>query len=263
MDDRRPAATNAAPLRKPWNAPTQRNVGPYTILADRRAPEVKELGMSRLAFPLEVKLADDGAATGTIEGYGSVFGLLDRGGDIVMPGAFKASLAAWKKQKALPPMLWQHDPYTPVGVWTDATEDEKGLKLTGQLVMEVPAASSARALIAAGAVKGLSIGYRTQDYEIDRPTGARRLKKVDLWEISLVTFPMLPEAQISGVKSFDPRALEQQLRTDCNLSSAAAVKAVAIVKQHLRDGGDQPEPEPRDGLKDLLMSLRRAGSALS
>jgi uncharacterized protein len=217
--------------------------------------------MDRLAFDLEVKLAGDDAATGSVEGYGSVFGLLDRGGDIVMPGAFKASLAAWKKKKALPPMLWQHDPYNPVGVWTDAAEDEKGLKLTGQLVMDVPQAASARALIAAGAVKGLSIGYRTQDYEIDRTTGARRLKKVDLWEISLVTFPMLPEALISGVKSIDPRVLEAELRRDANLSSAAAVKAVAIMKRHLRDGGET-EPDARDGVKDLLMSIRRAGTAL-
>jgi uncharacterized protein len=218
--------------------------------------------MDRLAFDLEVKLAGDGAAEGTVDGYGSVFGLLDRGGDVVMPGAFKASLAAWKKKKALPPMLWQHDPWAPIGVWTDAAEDEKGLKLTGQLVLDVPQAASARALIAAGAVKGLSIGYRTQDYEIDRTTGVRRLKKVDLWEISLVTFPMLPEALISGVKSINPRALEAELRQHCNLSGAAAVKAVAIVKQHLRDGGASPEPDPRDGLKDLLLSLRRAGSAL-
>lgn len=216
--------------------------------------------MDRLSFDLEVKLAGDGAATGTIEGYGSVFGLMDRGGDIVLPGAFKASLAAWRKKKALPPMLWQHDPYTPIGVWTEAAEDEKGLKLTGQLVLDVPAASSARALIAAGAVKGLSIGYRTDDYEIDRTTGVRSLKKVDLWEISLVTFPMLPEAMISSVKSIDPRVLEAELRRDGNLSSAAAVKAVAIMKRHLRDGGE-PEQDARDGVKDLLLSIRRASTA--
>jgi uncharacterized protein len=214
-------------------------------------------------FDLEVKLAGDDATAGVVDGYGSVFGLLDRGGDIVMPGAFKASLADWRKKKALPPMLWQHDPYTPIGVWTDAAEDEKGLKLTGQLVLDVPQAASARALIAAGAVKGLSIGYRTRDYEIDRETGVRRLKKVDLWEISLVTFPMLPEALISGVKSLDPRALEAELRQHCNLSNAAAVKAVAIVKQHLRDGGVSPDQDARDGVKDLIMSLRRAGTALS
>ncbi len=259
MHDRPAVAVPGAPAleRKPSILPAPRICGPYTILADRRAPERKSVGaIEQLACDLELKFDED---TGRIDGYGSVFGLLDRGGDIVMPGAFKASLRA---RKGGVPMLWQHDPSIVIGVWNDFAEDEKGLKISGQLVMDVPQAAIARALIKAGALKGLSIGYRTQDYEIDRTTGARRLKKVDLWEVSLVTFPMLPEAQITGVKSLDARALEQQLRSECNLSSAAAVKAVAIVKQHLRDGGDQPEPEPRDGLKDLLMSLRRAGTAL-
>lgn len=217
--------------------------------------------MDRLAFDLEVKLAAD-AAEGTIEGYGSVFGLLDRGGDIVMPGAFKASLADWRKKKALPPMLWQHDPWQPIGVWTDATEDEKGLKLTGKLILDVGIAKEARALIGAGAVKGLSIGYKTKDYEIDRSTGARRLKKVDLWEISLVTFAMLPEAQVTSVKSVDDRALERAFR-DEGLSHREAKLAVSVVRkqQVLRDGG-QVEPTPRDGVKDVLMSLRKAAESL-
>ena len=217
--------------------------------------------MDRLAFDCEIKLVGDDV--GTIDGYGSVFGLLDRGGDVVERGSFKATLAEWRRKKQLPPMLWQHDPYNPIGVWTDITEDEKGLKVKGSLVMDVPQAATARALIQAGAVKGLSIGYRSVKDEVDRQTGARHLKQVDLWEISLVTFPMLPEAQIAGVKSdFDPRELERALRSDLNLSSAAAVKAVALFKKHLRDGGGQPEHDPRDGAKDMLMSLRRAAEAL-
>lgn len=223
------------------------------------APERKSI--ERLAFDLEVKLGGDGEAAGTINGYGSVFGLLDRGGDIVAPGAFKASIADWRRRKALPPMLWQHDPFTPVGVWTDITEDEKGLRVQGRLVLDVPQAAAARSLIAAGAVKGLSIGYQTIDSDIDRKTGARTLKKVDLWEISLVTFPMLPEAQISAVKSIDPRALEAELRAN-GLSSAAAVKAVAIMKKHLRDGGAEPDHDARDGATDMIMSLRKAAAAL-
>lgn len=219
--------------------------------------------MDRLAFDCEVKLAGTDAANGTVDGYASVFGIIDRGGDIVMPGAFKASLAEWKRKKAFPPMLWQHDSWNPVGIWSEMVEDEKGLRVKGDLVLEVPQAASARALMLAGAVKGLSIGYRTVDYEIDRQTGVRKIKKAELWEVSLVTFPMLPEAQITGVKSdFNPRELERALRSECNLSSADAVKAVALVKKHLRDGGGQPEHEPRDGAKDMLMSLRRAAEAL-
>lgn len=217
--------------------------------------------MNRLAFDCEIKLADGDAAAGTIEGYGSVFGLVDRGGDIVAPGAFKASLASWKKKKQAPAMLWQHDSYNPVGVWSELIEDEVGLKLKGQLVLDVPQAASARALIAAGAVKGLSIGYRTLDYEIDRATGVRTLKKVELWEISLVTFPMLPEAQISGVKGeFDARSFERALRAQ-GLSEREAKLAVSVARKlDLRDGG-QDERAARDGSAELLMSLRQAKAA--
>lgn len=216
--------------------------------------------MDRLAFDLELKLAGD-QQTGKIDGYASMFNLVDKAADKVLPGAFTKTLSDWRARGALPPMLWQHDPSTPIGVWTDLVEDEKGLKVSGQLVLEVLQAANARALILAGAVKGLSIGYQTLDYEIDGKTGVRLLKQVDLWEISLVTFPCLPQAVISNVKSFDPRALEAELRRECNLSSAAAVKAVAIVKQHLRDGGAQTETDPRDGEKAALMSLRKAIAA--
>lgn len=219
--------------------------------------------MDHLAFDCEVKLAGDDEPSGTVSGYGSVYNVLDRGGDIVMPGAFKASIADWKRRKAMPPMLWQHYASEPIGTWTDLVEDEKGLKVKGQLVLEVPQAAAVRALIAAKVIKGLSIGYETIDYEIDRKTGIRRIKKADLWEISPVTFPMNVDAQITGIKAnLDPRELERLLRSELNLSGAAAVKAVAIVKQHLRDGGDKPEHEPRDGAKDMLMSLRKAAAAL-
>jgi uncharacterized protein len=218
--------------------------------------------MDRMAFDCEIKLAGDGADTtvGTVEGYGSMFGLLDRGGDIMEPGAFKATLGDWRKRKQLPAMLWQHQHDNPVGVWNSIVEDEKGLKVSGQLVMDVPQATVARALIKAGAVKGLSIGYQTRDAQVDRTTGARLLKKVDLWEISLVTIPMLPEAQISGVKgAFDPNSLERALR-DEGLSIREAKLAVSVVRKTVfRDGGQNT---PRDGAADVLMSLRKASEAL-
>lgn len=218
--------------------------------------------MDRLAFDCEVKLAGDGDAVGGVEGYASVFNLIDRGGDILMPGAFKASLADWRKRKAAPPMLWQHDAFTPVGIWSEIAEDEKGLKVKGDLVLDVPQAATARALMRAGAVKGLSIGYRTVDYEIDRTTGIRKLKKVDLWEVSLVTFPMLPEAQITGVKGdFDPSSWERAFR-DEGLSNREAKLATSVARKLvLRDGG-QSEPASRDGVADVLMSLRKATAVL-
>lgn len=228
---------------------------------DRTAPETKSSnGMSRLDFDCEIKLLDNGAA-GVIEGYGSLFGLMDRGGDIMMPGAFKASLAELKRKKSLIPMLWQHDSSSPIGTWPEVVEDEKGLKVKGELILEVPQANVARSLMQKGAVKGLSIGYRTLDYDIDRSTGARRLKKVELWEISLVTFPMLPEAQITSVKNanFDARELEDALR-DAGISRSDAKNAIAVFRKTLQRDVGETGPELRDAATDALKSIRKAAA---
>lgn len=217
--------------------------------------------MDHLDFDLELKLSDDGVE-GTVEGYGSVFGVMDRGGDIVEPGAFKASLSEWRRRKQLPSMLWQHDTSSPIGVWTEMSEDERGLKVKGELILDVPKAAVARSLMKRGAVKGLSIGYRTREADVDRQTGARRLKKVDLYELSLVTIPMLPDAQVTGVKGeFDPNAWERAFR-DEGLSIREAKLATSVARKlACRDGG-RVAPDARDGLADVLLSLRKATSAI-
>lgn len=233
-----------------------------------QAPERKAAAnaVATLDFDIEFKYAagDDGTATGTVTGYASVFGLLDRGGDIVAPGAFKKTIAAWKKRKQFVPMLWQHDSGCPIGVWTDLEEDEKGLKVTGQLLTEIQAAADARALILGGAVKAMSIGYVSTEDTVDRTTGVRTLKQVDLWEISLVTFPMLPEALITGAKSdFDPKALERFLRDEGGLSISDAKAAISVFRKHaLRDAGS-PEAGLRDGATEMLMTLRKAAAELA
>lgn len=218
-------------------------------------PELKHLGYDDLEFKFD-------EATGEFEGYCSKFDLLDRGGDIVKPGAFRKSLADWKKRKTMPPVLWQHDSYSPVGIWLELREDDVGLFGKGQLVLDVPKAAEARALLKAKVVTGLSIGYITRDSDIDRQTGARHLKQVDLWEVSLVTFPMLPEAQITGVKGdIDPRAMERALR-DEGLSARDAKAAIAVFrKTSLRDAGP-PGPGPRDEASAMLMTLRKAAEEL-
>jgi HK97 family phage prohead protease len=121
--------------------------------------------MDRINFPCEFKFAGDDAP-GTVEGYASVFGALDQGGDMVMAGAFKSSIADWKKRGQLVPMLWQHDPDEPIGVWPELQEDDKGLRVKGELILDVPQAKAARALMRAGAVTGLSIGYQTKYAEL-------------------------------------------------------------------------------------------------
>lgn len=215
------------------------------------------MDLNRLAFDCEIKLdAGDGdTAIGTVTGYGSVFGIMDRGGDVVEKGAFKKSLAEWKKKKQLPSMLWHHDTWQPIGVWKSIEEDDRGLKVEGQLVLDVQQAKEAHALVKAGAVKGLSIGYRAKEYEVDRATGVRHLKHVELWEISMVTFPMLPEAQMTGVKGdFDPQVWERAFR-DEGLSHRDAKAAVAAARKRFLS---EPPAEEADGHKELLMSLRRA-----
>jgi HK97 family phage prohead protease len=217
----------------------------------------------RFDVACELKLADTGADVkdGTIEGYASVFNLLDRGGDIVMPGAFKKSLAEWRKLKQMPSMLFAHDMKQPIGVWTEIAEDDKGLRVKGELVLEVQKGAEVHALLKRKALSGLSIGYRTLEDEYDRQTGARRLKRVELWEISLLAIPMLAEAQIDGVKTeFDAPQWERAFR-DGGLSNREAKLATSIARKALREG-ERPEPPRRDGARDVLMEVRRVGQIL-
>ncbi len=139
-----------------------------------------------------------------IEGYASRFGLPDQGGDIVAKGAFGASLARLAAKGDKVRMLWQHDPTKPIGVWDDIREDETGLWVKGRLLSEVALAREAATLIDAGAIDGLSIGYRTVRAEKDQK-GRRVLTEVELWEVSLVTFPMLPEAKLGRKDTEDTR----------------------------------------------------------
>ncbi len=138
-------------------------------------------------------------AKGAFEGYASLFGVEDQGRDVVMPGAFRASLDRRGTDDIR--MLFQHDPAQPVGVWDDIREDARGLHVRGHLIEEVARAAEILALMRAGALDGLSIGFRARRATRDARTGQRRLHEIDLWEISIVTFPMLPGARVNGVKS--------------------------------------------------------------
>lgn len=132
-----------------------------------------------------------------LQGYASLFGAEDQGGDVVSRGAYAASLARLAEAGQRVKMLWQHDPTRPIGVWDEVREDARGLWVKGRLLMEVQAGREAKALLEAGAIDGLSIGYRTQRAE-KAAGGGRILHQVELWEVSLVTFPMLPEARVQA-----------------------------------------------------------------
>ena len=140
-----------------------------------------------------------------IAGYASLFGAADQGGDVVQKGAYGASLARLAKAGSGVKMLWQHDPARPIGVWDEVREDGRGLWVKGRLLLEVQAAREAHVLLQAGAIDGLSIGYRT--LRAEKAGGQRLLHEIELWEVSLVTFPMLPEARVQA----DPSDAEEDL----------------------------------------------------
>ena len=132
-----------------------------------------------------------------IAGYASLFGAADQGGDVVQKGAYGVSLGRLAAAGRGVKMLWQHDPTRPIGVWDEVREDAKGLFVPGRLLLEVQAAREAHVLLQAGAIDGLSIGYRTLRAE-KAAGGQRLLHEIELWEVSLVTFPMLPQARVQA-----------------------------------------------------------------
>lgn len=163
-------------------------------------------------FDTELALKD-GAV---IAGHASLFGAEDQGGDIVQRGAYAASLARLAKAGHGVKMLWQHDPTRPIGVWDEVREDDRGLFVRGRLLLEVQAAREAHVLLEAGAIDGLSIGYRTLRAE-KAAGGQRLLHEIELWEVSLVTFPMLPQARVQArepdVEADLARTLAETFRT--------------------------------------------------
>jgi HK97 family phage prohead protease len=139
-----------------------------------------------------------------IQGYASVFGKPDQGKDVVQKGAYAASLKALLATGRRVKMLWQHDATQPIGIWDEVREDNQGLYVKGRLLTGVEKGREAVALIEAGAIDGLSIGYRTVRSARDEK-GQRLLTELELWEVSLVTFPMLPSARVAA-KGDDPSA---------------------------------------------------------
>lgn len=154
--------------------------------------------LNSLDSPLEFKFVESGSG-GRISGYGSKFGEVDQGADTVVAGAYAKSL----KARGMPKMLFQHDPSQPLGAWVDVKEDDVGLAVEGDLCLDCRAGLEAAALIKMKAISGLSIGYRTIKSEKDQTTGVRRLIEVELWEVSVVTFPMQASAGISSIKNLD------------------------------------------------------------
>ncbi len=202
----------------------------------------------------EFKFADaDANARGEFVGYASTFGNVDLGGDIVERGAFANTLQQRKAGDVA--MLWGHDVrQVPIGRWLDMREDDRGLQVRGQLTLDIPRAREVHAALKEGTVKGLSIGYRIPPggAEPDKGGRVRRIKAVDLFEVSVVTFPMNTRAQVARVKGADMtiREFEAFLR-DAGGFSAAAAKAIAA------SGYKAAQPRDEGAASELAGLLRR------
>ena len=155
--------------------------------------------MNKKDLSFEIKAVSD---DGLFSGYASVFDNVDSYGDIVRKGAFVESISEWEAKGKMPPILWNHDPSDPIGVYTKMQEDEKGLYVEGQLLIDdVPRAKQTHALMKAGVIDGLSIGYRVKEYLYNVDEEVTDLIKLSLREVSIVTFPANPETRIEAVKS--------------------------------------------------------------
>lgn len=180
--------------------------------------------------------ADD---AGVFSGYASVFGEVDSQNDIVARGAFAASIERWKAKGRMPGMFWQHDSYEPIGVWESIIEDLNGLPVEGRLLIEdIQRAKQAHSLMKRGGLSGLSIGYVLKKSEKDDDTGITTLTEIDLWEVSLVTFPALDSARVDSVKNYhDLRPAERDRAWEIVRAHAVGVETERDFERFLRDAG--------------------------
>ncbi|MER2536038.1 MAG: HK97 family phage prohead protease [Rhizobiaceae bacterium] len=217
-------------------------------------------------FALEVKdLSEDG----TFEGYGSIFNNVDSYGEKVVPGAFIESLAKHRREGSSVLMLWQHNPNEPIGVWEDLAEDAKGLWGKGRLLVEVQRAKEVHVLMKNKAIRGLSIGYR--EIDADQDNAVRLLKKLDLWEISPVSFPANRRARVESVKSERMEEFARRLRDgepmpvkefENILREAGVPKSMAVqIASHGYAKAIRSESEGSKATEPALSALRAAVSA--
>lgn len=199
------------------------------------------------------------AQDGTFSGYASLFGKADLAQDVVEPGAFARSLR--QRGAGGVRMLYQHDPAEPLGTWLELREDARGLFVRGQLTPGVGRAREVRELMRSGALDGLSIGFRTVKARKDAGSGLRRILEADLWEISVVTFPMLPGARIHAVKGGAAdlptvREFENWLTRDAKLTRAEARTVIARGYASLMRKRDAAR-DTQDGLAERIRRAAR------
>lgn len=200
-----------------------------------------------LDIPFQIKAISE---DGLFSGYGSVANVVDSYKEVVAPGAFTESLQTRK-----PSLLWQHRSGEPIGVYTTVREDNVGLYVEGKLALKTSRGAEAYELLKMGAISGLSIGFVSREDSYDKVSGIRTLKKVDLWEVSLVTFPANDAARVSSVKSIETinslAEAESYLRDAGGLSRREAVALVSRIKS-LQGRSDSDEPGIVEAAKSLM-----------
>jgi len=219
--------------------------------------------MSKTAPLLEIKSLKD---SGEFEGYGSTFGGdPDAYGDVIAPGAYTDSLNAHKAKGTMPKLFWQHNPDEPIGKWTEAKEDEHGLLMAGKLNMDVQRGREAYALLKAGDIDGLSIGYRIKEYSVDTDSGVWTLEKLDLIEVSIVSVGANENAVVQSVKAAKAahdlteklkagdRLTEREFETFLKGLGFSNSQAERAARLHLKGQG---EPADADEQLAFLRALR-------
>jgi HK97 family phage prohead protease len=221
--------------------------------------------IKRAIIPFEVKNEDPSNEMGLFEGYGSIFGNIDLGGDIVKGGAFNNTLTEWSSKGQLPQMLGFHQDGNVIGDWLEMREDEKGLYVKGQLWVKgdkrIEEAVKAHNILRGTGPKGLSIGYYVKDQDLLEFNGGmvRELKEIELFEVSVVGYSMNTQAFVTGVKSMtdddgrilSKRDVEKVLR-DAKLSRRQAKAFIAGGYEALVDDDkNQFEAKDRDDSLDL------------
>ena len=219
--------------------------------------------MEQKRLPLSIKALNDRE----FEGHGSIFGNVDLGGDIVVKGAFEKSLTTHKAAGSLPAMFWMHDPARVAGKWLDMSEDDKGLRVKGVLA-DTPLGNEIHTLLKMDAVGGLSIGYTTGKSGYDK-AGNRLIKEAELWEVSVVSLPMNPLAQVQHVKSqlsaageYVPTVREfERILRDVGCSKSVARRLVSLMREE-EDADDSAASPVVPEEPDVAKALREVADKI-
>lgn len=216
---------------------------------------------------------------GYFEGYASTFGNTDRMGDVIQAGAFAETIKACNDENRYIKLCWQHDFYTPIGTVRYMQEDQTGLLVKGRINLDTTMGKEAYALLKAGDLDSMSIGFSIKEGRTEEKTGTYYIEKAELWEVSIVTEPANAMAKITEVKQAirdadSMKDIEELLR-DKGFSRKEATAITSRMKQIARrdaaastgdgenpaESAEHPEETPDLVLSSLMECLNGIKSA--